>query len=289
MGTIDMRERVTPNDGEGEAAPEETKQPDPEGEPVAVGEGETEGEEVAPPEEAPASNDAEEDAEGKAPAKPEEKPKAELTPLEIEQQALAAIAQQKADLLKEVSDLRGTRRDLTGRGQPQPEKVMVDPSDKADDLSDIDQKDVALIERVIKAKGYAKREDLDAREYHGTVKSEQDRWLDEHPEFKPENDAKDERWNALKEIASMFQQPKNPKDVRRILDMANAELTKGTPATLPTKPKAEVAAAKEKIKVAGGATGAGAGSRAAKAAPKGNLDLSGLQGFTKEELDELSS
>ena len=35
MGTIDMRERVTPNDGEGEAAPEETKQPDPEGEPVA--------------------------------------------------------------------------------------------------------------------------------------------------------------------------------------------------------------------------------------------------------------
>ena len=286
MGTIDMRDKVTPNDGEGEAAPEETKQPDSKGEPEAEAEGETVEEEAAPPEEAPASNDAEE---GKAPVEPEEKPKAELTPLEIEQQALAAIAQQKADLLKEVSDLRGTRRDLTGRGQPQPEKVLVDPNDKADDLSDIDQKDVALIERVIKAKGYAKREDLDAREYHGTVKSEQDRWLEEHPEYKPENDTKDERWNALKEIASMFQQPKNPKDVRRILDMANAELTKGTPATLPTKPKAEVAAAKEKIKVAGGASGAGSGSRAAKAAPKGNLDLSGLQGFTKEELAELSS
>lgn len=262
MATIDLREKITPNEGvdETEVKPDEVSGEEDEEEAIA------EPKEETPPEEASTSN-------------------GEETELEKEAKALEAIRLQKAELLKDVTDLRTERREIRAPGGVKAQPIIVD-APKDDELADVDPAAVAMIERVIKAKGYVQKGDLDSRDTTRSVKSEQDTWLDKHPEYKPENDPDDEKWKQLSSVVKMFALPSNPKDVQRILDMAHRELG-GTAAVLPVKSAASAAAQTQKTKVSG--TSGGGGAAKAATSSNGKVDLSMLKGFTAEELADLQS
>lgn len=304
MGKLDLRERFTPNnDGD---IPEEGSEPKktvtdvviPEGEdediePVVDGEGADEEGSDEDGVETPKEDDEGSGEEGE-PADPADPPKEDETPEQQAAKRLQALKEQEASLMRDISDLRSQRRDLReGKSPSKAEEPVI--IEQSDDLADLDPAVIGTIERVMKAKGYVKKSDIEARDYHSTVKSEQDAWLQDHPEYLPANDPNDEKWNKLTStIKRFFGQPQNPKDVRDIFDMAHAKLggTSRAPA-LPVKPKASIDAGKAKLKTSSVPAGGSAGARSPKAAPTGKVTLNdlrkNLQGFTDEELEELVS
>jgi len=271
MPTLDMRPSVTPNEGadESEEAKDATN-------PV-------EGEET-PAESSPAEETETEEID----APLEEAPAAEETQEEAPDPVLTAREAQKAQLLKEIEDLRAERRKERGAD---PLIVPAKPKEEVVDLADVNENDVKLIEKVLKAKGYVRKDEFDgiasAASRKQTMESEKDAWLAKHPEYLPANDPEDKNWNALNAtLSAYFKAPDNPKEISRVLDAAHALNNPNTP-TMPVKSKASVDAAKDKISSSSKGTSGGA----SKTTPgsKSKMDLSGLQGFSDEELAEMQA
>lgn len=258
--------------------------------------------EEAPEEEAAADDDAagseeaeeEDTVEGAPVVETPKKPsaKAMLEPIE-------SIEATKARLLKEVEDLRIERRGYKEAPfQEQSKDPLFVKKDDEDLLKDVNAQDVDLIEKVLRAKGYVPKEEinkeLSAKEYHTSVKSFTESWLESNPEFKPENDPEDEKWNQINAYATKyFSKPKDPKDVVEILDAARLRLFGKKSSTLPTKSLNLVAAKKEKIAAsAKPSSGGSAGSKAAPTSTKKGINpdlMPYLQGFDDDELAEISA
>lgn len=198
-----------------------------------------------------------------------EEPEAELTALE----------QQKQKLLDDITELRGQRRVARQQRVQEPEVIV------NDDLRGIAPDDVTLVERVLKAKGYVKKEEIGAISYAEKATAAQNDWLKEHPEYLPANDPDDKRWNALdRTVRSYFKTPANPAEVKKVLDLAHQMLS---PGALPVRAKAQTDSAQEKLKV----QSKGQGGKGASKTPaqRRSLDTSYLHGFSDEEIEEITS
>ena len=195
------------------------------------------------------------------------------------EEELTALEQQKQKLLDEIVELRGQRRTVR-RQKHEPEVIVTD------DLKGIAPEDVSLVEKVLKAKGYVRKEDLGAMSYAEKATQAQDDWLKEHPEYLPANDPDDAKWNALnKTVTSYFKSPANPGEVRKVLDLAHQMLS---PGALPVRAKAQTDSAQEKLRVQSKGRG-GQGVSKTPSQGRRNIDTSYLHGFSDEELEEMVS
>lgn len=123
------------------------------------------------------------------------------------------LSQEREKLLQEIQSLRGQRRELK---QEELHKVET----QIDELKDLNPEEVALIDRIFKAKGYASKEEVQ-KIYYNQVKQEQlNSFLEKYPEFKPENDPNDINWNALQRELSFYRAPEDPHGFTAILERA---------------------------------------------------------------------
>jgi hypothetical protein len=215
-----------------------------------------------------------------APEVPAEEPMpAEPTP---EEQRIAALRAEEQRVRESIVKLRRERRVV----KSQPSEPVIVPTDE---LKDVAPADVELIEKVMKAKGYVRKDEIQAQTYQQQLESSKDQWLQAHPEYLPENDPDDSRWNQLNEtIAAFFKKPANPSEVGKVLDLAH-QMIGGATKKHPVKSAAQTAAAQEKLKATSTGQGGAATRGTEPAARTKNIDTSYLIGFTDDELTEIAS
>lgn len=171
------------------------------------------GEEKETPAEPPA-----EEKPAEEPLQPEEGEKGEGGDVgELATQA-EALKKEREALLKDIQELRGERRDLR---QKQLDKV----EEAIDDLKDAHPKDVELIERVLKARGYVRKEEVEKQIYTQVKEQQLNSFLEKHPEYKPENDSQDLNWSRLQKELEFYRMPQDPKKVGQVLERAHKALS----------------------------------------------------------------
>lgn len=189
------------------------------------------------------------------------------------------LARAKEKLLEDIEELRKEKRQL--KGEPQ-ERIFVDK--KNDDLSDVAPADVELVEKVLKARGYVKKDELQNLSYQERLSAEQNAWLEKNPEYLPKNDPHNIRWDELKETFDRYYKlPSNPREIGKILDLIKSQTTH---VALPRKNSASVAASKEKLKVISKTAGGGGGVKSVIKKNSG-IDRSVFKDFSDDELEEM--
>lgn len=197
---------------------------------------------------------------------------------------LSALTLEKQKLLKQISELRAEKRQVKDIKTDEPLII-----DKNEDLSDVAEADVAVIEKVLRAKGYVRKDDISAITHKEKMDSYKNEWLSQHPEYLPENDKDDSHWDALDSaVSAYFKAPTNPKDITKVLDAAHAMIG-GQSKVLPVKSPASIAAAKEKLlSVSKSSGGSGATSIVKSSSQKIDKGMASyLHGFDDDELKDL--
>jgi hypothetical protein len=193
---------------------------------------------------------------------------------EITEKELEGLRSQKERLSSEIVELRKERRGVRKEEKPD---VFVETNP----LDGVADSDVELIEKVLKSKGYVKKED----QYQSSLESYKDAWLEDHPDYLPDNDPDDVLWNKLnKELNTFYKRPKNPKDIVKLLSRIDKDIN--PKASIPVKSRAKTEAAKKKIETSSKG-GGGKGKSTSTPKTKTTVDRSALSGFTDEELDEM--
>lgn len=291
----DKGEKVTPEDGEN----------DPDEKPITPKPGDT------PDENAGDDDGEQEDDESKG--KPD--PSKALQGLKTEEDKLD---QQIADLRNRISEKRGVKRDLVKEAEAegveirkplggkaheisaeQPENPTKTPPDAEEDtLDDLDPTFLAVFDRVAKAKGLVHKDELLREQANDEAKQEQatymatrdsiiDAFMNEHPEYKQENDSDDTRWNALNGVLEKFPRPKDPTIYEDLLEMSHNRVKASFAPDNPPKPSKDVAD-KTKLKKAsqggtGTVTGASSGGSTTGAYDKKVYQDQIALGFTPEQ------
>lgn len=128
--------------------------------------------------------------------------------------ALRGLQEERVKLLKEISELKGQRREIK---QEQIDKV----EKQIDDLKDLHPDDIATIDRVLRAKGYLTKEESQTMFYEAVKQEEITKFLEKYPEYKPENDSNDLNWNSLQREMAYYRMPLNPHDLFQVLERAH--------------------------------------------------------------------
>lgn len=167
--------------------------------------------------------------ETETPAPPAEKPEAEkpVEPSETDK-AIDALKQERVKLLNEISDLRGTRRELKQSEITKVEKQL-------DELKDVSPEDVAVIDRVLRAKGYITKQESSQMHFEAVKNEELNRFLEKYPEYKPENDPKDHNWSLLQKEIALYRTPDDPRQIATLLERAHRSLPKVESPNIPAR------------------------------------------------------
>lgn len=193
------------------------------------------------------------------------------------QQALQGLQADKAKLLQEIATLRGQKREIK---QEQLDKVQT----QLDDLKDVNPEDATYIERILRAKGYVTREEQQKMFYDAVKQEEINRFLEQFPEYKPENDPNDINWNALQREVSYYRLPDDPHKIREILERAH----RSTKQVSPPSSGPSVPAKKRQVELAG--VGAGGTQRSSSSAIALDADKKAMLragGFTDEDIKNM--
>lgn len=132
---------------------------------------------------------------------------------------LLGLRDERDKLIKELVTLRGAKRDLK-------QEELIKVEQKIDDLQDVNPEDVALIEKVLKTKGYVRKDEVEQTFYQRIENQERDAFLAKYPEYKPENDPNDLNWNTLMREFGLYARPKDPKMVGDLLERAHKAVVK---------------------------------------------------------------
>lgn len=271
MPTVDRRPAATENDpADAEVLNEEVKAEE-------TMEVEPEATEAEPQEETSTSEESE----------PEETAVVEDTTektVAVEQAVdpIAALKLEEKRIRDQIVELRKERRSLKDE---KPKEELIVP-----DLKDVASADIALIERVLKAKGYVQKSDVQSMTYQEKLDAEKNSWLNAHPEYLPANDTDDTKWTALNNaLTTYFKAPANPGDIGKILDLAHGLVGGTRQVQLPVKNIAKTNAAKEKLTVTSKGANAGKGATTKETMNKKKIDTSYLIGFTPEEIEEIAN
>ncbi len=129
------------------------------------------------------------------------------------ERAKLGLHQEIVKLRKEVSELRGQRREI------KQDKLLV-AEQKLEELQDVSPDDVNLIERVLKAKGYVKKDEVEKTFYERVKQDKLNVFLEKYPELKPENDPGDLNWSALQRELGYYRMPEDPNLITEVLERA---------------------------------------------------------------------
>lgn len=127
---------------------------------------------------------------------------------------IQGLKEQKDALLEEIKSLRGERREVKQA------QVMKLDEKISEELNDVAPEDVQVIEKILRAKGYITKDEAKNITYEDVKTQEVDKFLAKYPEFKPENDTNDIRWNSLNKVVSQFKRPDDPRQIGQLLEMA---------------------------------------------------------------------
>lgn len=134
-------------------------------------------------------------------------------------QQVQGLQEERVKLLKEIQDLRGRRRELK-------REELITVEKKIEDLKDVAPADVELIEKVLRSRGYITQQEAHKMFYESVKQEELNRFLEEFPEYKPENDTHDVNWNVLQRELSYYRMPDDPHLIGEILRRAHRAVTK---------------------------------------------------------------
>lgn len=184
----------------------------------------------------------------------------------------------------EVERLKGLRRQERKEDLNQVE-TKIEKIEKKDVLSKYDQTELANLKEVLGVFadefGFVRKNELQTSTYQQTSDFILDDFLQSHPEYLPENDKDNILWDRFKQEYSIYKQPENAKDVKKILERVQSTISGGKSVNI-----AAINAQQAKIKQAAhGGTTIGKSSHS-----RTQLDpkiKSGLKGFTEEEMNEL--
>lgn len=159
--------------------------------------------------------------------------------------------------------------------------------DPALNLEGIATEDIALVEKILKAKGYVHKSDLQKQNYEQVKKSEINTFLETHPEYKPGSSGGDQLWDGLLQEFNLYKMPTDPKQIGDLLKRAHANAS-GSQLAIDPKQAAKFLAQK-RVNKTNQATGSGKAGAAPEVAPKGvpEAALKHLKGISPEELEEL--
>lgn len=129
------------------------------------------------------------------------------------------LQEERGKLLKEIVDLRGQRREIK-------EKELSRVEEKIDELKDVHPEDVAVIEKILRSKGYVTKEEAHKMFYDSVKQEELTKFLEKYPEYKPENDPNDLNWSALQKELGFYRMPDNPHLVIDVLERAHRGIAK---------------------------------------------------------------
>ncbi len=128
--------------------------------------------------------------------------------------------------LREVQELRTEKRDIV------PTKEEIKDVEDEVLLEGVNPDDVKLIEKVLKAKGYVRKEDaaklaeekVQGITYEQSQKAYMQDFLNKHPEYKPENDPGDVMWRKLQDELSLYAVPQDATKIPTILERAHGSI-----------------------------------------------------------------
>jgi len=143
---------------------------------------------------------------------------------EEDKKAVQGLTTEKEKLLADVRELRRLKRYLKEEEKPsEPEKPLT--KKEVDELKDLNPTDVQVIERVIRAKGYIQKGDLDKTFFQKERDSALDEFLEQYPEYRPENDPGDKNWTALKEELAYYKMPNTKREILKVLGKAHRDVS----------------------------------------------------------------
>ena len=131
---------------------------------------------------------------------------------------LTGLRAEKAKLLDELKHLRGTKREIK-----QDQLVVVQK--EMDELKDVNPEDSALIERVLRSKGYVSKDEVHKMYYKSVQDQVVAEFCEKYPEYKPENDSENINWNALNRELADYRMPESPHEIRRVLEKAHKAIS----------------------------------------------------------------
>lgn len=199
----------------------------------------------------------------------------ELLKKEVER-ATQGLRGEIVTLRQELASARGNDRKLI--------QQKIDTAEqKIDDLADVNPADVALIEKVIKSKGYMTKQEAQSLSYQTSQKQILDTFLNDFPEYKPENDPSDTNWKALNAELSLYRLPDDPSKIRDILMRAHKAIRPQSVSdrSLPVKQRA--------IKVASSGAGGVQRSSSAKTLDATTRLRLADGGFSEEDIQAMEN
>lgn len=151
------------------------------------------------------------------------------TPASDDTSDTQGLLTERERLLKEIKELRTTRRKEREISSKAVEEHI-------DDLKDIHPDDMKVFERIMRAKGVITREQANQMFYDAVKDEEINKFLEEFPEYKPENDLSDLNWTMLQDrVLTFFRMPENPHKIRDVLKMAHQTIARVTPSDSSTR------------------------------------------------------
>ncbi len=200
------------------------------------------------------------------------------------------LKEEKEKLMQQIKLLRSTKRDIKGEELEPISKEEVGEVQKevADDLKGIHPDDVATIEKVVRARGYIKKDELPNQDAKILQDLAVNQFLDKHPEYKPENDPDNIRWDALKtQLATFYRMPEDMGMMVSVMEKAHKDISPNSAGGEKTEVK------RERLKTAG----LGSGSSKAPSSDHSSGDIltdSQVEelrrgGFTEKEIKKMMS
>ena len=135
---------------------------------------------------------------------PEREPEGDTADVRQElDKEIEGMREARRELIQEIQDLRGQKREAK---QAEIEKV----EKEIDKLEDINPDDVGLIERVLRAKGYVAKPDVDNMFREARKQEEISKFFKEFPEYSEDNDPDRRKFGPLLREVSLYKEPGDP-------------------------------------------------------------------------------
>ena len=200
----------------------------------------------------------------------------------VTEKELQGLAAQKAELSRDIQELRAERRKVREEKQD----IMVDTKVSKNDLADVAESDIAVMDKWAASRGYVRKEELQGMTYKEKLDSFKEQWIEKHPEYNTSSKENDDRWDKLnQEVSAFYKSPTNPQDIVKILDRAHTAISKGT---LPTKSSAQASASQEKVRVTSKTSQSGVSAKPQTVKRTINRAAFG-DGWSEEDLKELET
>lgn len=256
------------------------------------------------------SEESEEDSEDTSDEEDEDDEDVDLEAKKRELQGLKdAESELDKDLEEIEEEIQKTRKRIVAKRQARRDHRQVvqhidnvEPDEEQDDLSDIDEETQNAIERVIRAKGYVRKEDVSQMSYKSAHQMAEEKFFQEHPEYSVESDDGDVLFDLLSKELQNFSRPKDPSQIPALFERAHLLVKTQNPEYFKDSKKSpekieKIAKKSARIKKAGTGGGTSGGSttsskKSKDSGGKGALTESQKEilrrgGWTDEEIAEM--